>query len=361
MFEAWMIRNCPGRKEAQMMEKTVLAGTFISLAVIIISSFSAAQRQEEIVSRHFLLKEEGLVSLNNPRGDVRIQSWEKDYIKVIATKVVEGSNQKRMKKALEKIKVEFVAAEDNLHIKTDLGESRFKTFFLFDRVWNFFSTTQGRVDYQLWVPPRVNVLAETRSGNFFIQGIRGDVKTKIVSGRMEFSSIQGNVEVETTSGGIELVEVEGDVNLSSLSGNISLNQVKGNILVRSTSGKLQMSSVEGTIRGYTASGKIVMRKIRGIVELIETTSGDIQAELLEVADDWLGMIFNSATGDIEVSLPRSLGANLGIKTVSGRISCNFTILTKGEFEPGALGGLINGGGPLLEIETISGDIFLRQI
>lgn len=344
-----------------MMRKTILVGTFILLAVVVVSSSSAAQQQEEIVSRRFLLKEEGLVSLDNSRGDVRIQSWEKNYIEVMATKVVEGSNQKRMKKALEKIKVEFVATEENLDIKTDLGESRFKAFFLFDRVWNFFSTTQRRVDYQLWVPPGVNVLAETTSSNFFIQGIRGDIKTKGVSGRMEFSSIQGNVEAETISGGIKLVEIKGDVNLSSLSGNISLNQVKGNIFATSTSGKLQMSSVEGTIRGYTTSGKIVMRKIRGVVELLETTSGDIQAELLEVADDWLGMIFNSVTGDIEVSLPRDLGANLGIKTVSGRISCDFTILARGEFEAGALGGPINGGGPFVEIETTNGDIFLRQI
>ncbi|MBA7662185.1 hypothetical protein ES703_70211 [subsurface metagenome] len=342
------------------MKKTILAGTFILLAALVTSSASA-QRQEEIVSRYFWLKEEGLVSLNNPRGNVRIQSWGKNYIEVIATKLVEGSNEKRMKKALEKIKVEFVATENNLHIKTDLGESRFKTFFLFDKVWNFFSTTQRRVDYQLWVPPQVNVLAETTSGNFFIEGIRGNVKTKGVSGRTEFSSIQGNVEAETISGEIKLVEVEGDVNLSSLSGDFSLDQVKGNIFATSTSGKLQMSSVEGIIRGYTTSGKIVMRKIRGVVELIETTSGDMQAELLEVADDWLGMIFDSVSGDVEVSLPRDLGANLGIKTVSGRISCDFTILTRGEFEAGALGGPINEGGPLLEIETTSGDIFLRQI
>ncbi|TET27691.1 hypothetical protein E3J68_03870 [Candidatus Aerophobetes bacterium] len=343
-----------------MMKKTILAGTFILLAALVTSS-SSAQKQEEIVSRYFWLKEEGLVSLNNPRGDISIQSWGKNHIEVIATKLVEGSNEKRMKKALEKIKVEFVATEDNLHIKTDLGESRFKTFFLFDKVWNFFSTTQRRVDYQLWVPPRVNVLAETTSGNFFIKGIRGDVKTKGVSGRTEFSSIQGKVEAETISGEIKLMEVEGDVNLSSLSGDLSLDQVKGNIFATSTSGKLQMSSVEGIIRGYTTSGKIVMRKIRGVVELIETASGDIQAELLEVADDWLGMIFDSVSGDIEVSLPRNLRANLGIKTVSGRISCDFTILTRGEFEAGALGGPINGGGPFLEIETTSGDIFLRQI
>lgn len=342
------------------MKKTILAGTFILLAALVTSS-SSAQRQEEIVSRYFWLKEEGLVSLNNPRGDISIQSWGKNYIEVIATKLVEGSNEKRMKKALEKIKVEFVATEDNLHIKTDLGESRFKTFFLFDKVWNFFSTTQRRVDYQLWVPSQINVLAETTSGNFFIKGIRGDVKTKGVSGRTEFSSIQGKVEAETISGEIKLVEVEGEVNLSSLSGDLSLNQVKGKIFATSTSGKLQMSSVEGIIRGYTTSGKIVMRKIRGVVELLETTSGDIQAELLEVADDWLGMIFDSVSGDIELSLPRNLRANLGIKTVSGRVSCDFTILTRGEFEAGALGGPINGGGPFLEIETTSGDIFLRQI
>lgn len=344
-----------------MTKKAILVGVFISLAALVASSSSAAQRQEEIVSRHFWPKEKGLVSVNNPRGNVRIQSWENDYIEVVATKLVEGSNEKRMKKALERIEVEFVTTEDDIHIKTDLGESRFKTFFPFDKLWNFFSTTQREVDYQLWVPSQVNVLAETTSGNLFIQGIRGDVKTKTVSGRMKFSSIQGNVEAETILAEIELVEVEGDVNLSSLSGNISLNQVKGNIFATSTSGKLQMSSVEGTIRGRTISGKIEMRKIRGVVELIETTSGDIQAELLEVADDWLGMIFDSVSGDVEVTLPRNLRANLGIKTVSGRISCNFTILTRGEFEAGTLGGPINGGGPLVEIETTSGDIFLRRI
>ena len=345
----------------ETMKKTILAGTFISLTVVLVTSSSAAQRLEEIVSTHFSLKEGGLVSVNNPGGDIKIQSWAKDYVEVIATKIVEGSNEKRMKKALERIKVEFVATQDNLHMKTDLGESRFKAFFLFDRLWNFFSTTQGRVDYQLWVPPGVNLLTNTTSGNSFIQGIRGDVETKGVSGKVGFSSIQGNVQVETISGEIELVAVEGDVNLSSLSGNISLNQVKGNIFARSTRGKLQISSVEATIRGHTVSGKIAMRKIRGVVELIETTGGDIQAELLEVADDWLGMIFHSVSGDIEVSLPQDLGANLGIKTVSGRISCDFSMLTRGEFDPGSMGGPINGGGPLLEIETTSGDIFVRRI
>ena len=344
-----------------MIKKVVLAGTFMFLASVAVSSCPAAQRLEEIISRHFLLMEGGLVSVTNPRGNIKIQSWGKDYVEVAATKVAEGSNEERMNKALERIRVEFVATQDSLHMKTDLGESRFKTFFLIDRIWSFFSNTRAWVDYQVWVPSEVSVLTKTVSGNSSIQGIKGDVKSEGVSGKVEFFSIRGNIEATTISGEMELVEVEGNVNLRSRSGNIYLDQVKGYIFARSTKGKLQMNSVEGTIRGLTVGGKIVMRKIKGVVELAETTKGDIEAELVEVADDWLGMIFCSVSGDIAVSLPPDLGANLGIKTVSGRISCDFTILTRGQFEPGTLGGPINGGGPLLEIETTDGDIFVRQI
>lgn len=354
------------QKMAEMIKRAVLAGTFIFLIGAAVTSPSAAQRLEEVVSRHFLLKEGSLISVHNPRGDIRIESWGKDYVEAVATKVVEGSDEKKMNKALERIRVEFAAAEDNLHMKTDLGESRFKTFLLSDRIWvfkkiwNSFSSTRAWVDWHLWVPSEVNLLTKTRSGNSFIQGIRGEVKSEGVGGRLQFFSVRGNLEASAISGEIELVEVEGNVDLNSRSGNMYLDKVKGYIFARSTKGKLQMNSVEGTIRGHTVRGKIVMRKIKGVVELAETTRGDIETELIEVDDDWLGMIFYSRSGDIEVSLPRDLGANLGIKTVSGRISCDFTISTRGEFEPGTLGGPINGGGPLLEIETTDGDIFVRQ-
>ena len=346
---------------AEMIRKTLLAGTFMFLTSVAVSGSPAAQRLEEVVSRHFLLMEGGLVSVTNPRGNIRIQSWGKDYVEVAATKVVEGSNEERMNTVLERIRVEFTATQDSLHMKTDLGESRFKTFFLIDRIWNFFSSTRAWVDCQVWVPSEVNVLSKTASGNSSIQGIQGDIKSEGVSGKVEFFSIRGNIEATTISGKMELAEVEGNVNLRSRSGNMYLDQVKGYIFARSIKGKVQMNSVEGTIRGLTVGGKIVMKKMRGVVELAETTRGDIETELVEVADDWLGMIFYSVSGDIEVSLPRDLGANLGIKTVTGRITCDFTISTRGQFEPGTLGGPINGGGPLLEIETTDGDIFVRQI
>ncbi len=344
-----------------MIKKAVLAGTFIFLASVAVSNSAAAQRLEEVVSGRFLLKEGGLVSVTSPRGNIRIQSWGKDYVEVAATKVVEGSSESGMNKALERIRVEFVGTQDSLHMKTELGEPRFKTFFLIDRIWNFFSNTRTWVDYQIWVPSEVNVLIKTTSGSSSIQGIEGNVKSEGVSGKVEFFSIRGNIEATTISGEMELVEIEGNVNLRSRSGNMYLDQVKGYIFARSTKGKLQMNSVEGTIRGLTVSGKIVMRKIKGVVELAETTRGDIEIELVGVADDWLGMIFYSVSGDIAVNLPPDLGANLGVKTVSGRITCDFTILTRGQFEPGTLGGPINGGGPLLEIETTDGDIFIRQI
>ncbi len=346
---------------AEMIKRAAVAGTFVLLTAAVINGSSPAQGLEEVVSRHFLLREGGLVSVTNPRGDIRIQSWGKDYVEVVATKVVEGSNEKRMNKALERIRVEFAASEDSLHMKADLGEPRFKTLFLINRIWNFFSDTRARVDYELWLPSGLSVLTKSVNGSSFVQGIKGDVKSEGVSGRVQFLSVRGNIEASTISGEIELAEVEGNVNLRSRSGNMYLDGVKGYIFARSTKGKLQMNSVEGTIRGLTVGGKIVMRKVKGVVELAETTRGDIEIELVEVADDWLGMIFYSASGDIEVSLPPTLGANLGMKSVRGRISCDFTMSTRGQFEPGTLGGPINGGGPLLEIETTDGDIFVRQI
>ena len=49
------------------MKKAILVATFISLAVVATGN-ALPQRQEEIVSRYFWLKEEALVSLANPRG-----------------------------------------------------------------------------------------------------------------------------------------------------------------------------------------------------------------------------------------------------------------------------------------------------
>ena len=107
----------------------------------------------------------------------------------------------------------------------------------------------------------------------------------------------------------------------------------------------------------------------------DSTNGDIKIELLEVASG-TPMSFTTFNGDIDLSLPTSVEAELRMQSSQGDIYTDFDVVTsptqtrvdreersdgyRVRIEREVLGS-IGSGGPELRFKTINGDIYLRKL
>jgi len=121
-------------------------------------------------------------------------------------------------------------------------------------------------------------------------------------------------------------------------------------------GDLLIDGVEGGISADTVNGTIVVRGGAGEIEL-ETVNGGIELELGSVVNDDVSL--SSVNGTIDVFTTGS--AEIRAETVNGRISNDFGIdVKKGKYVGSSMNGVIGGGGPVIDMETVNGTIHLNS-
>jgi hypothetical protein len=151
------------------------------------------------------------------------------------------------------------------------------------------------------------------------------------SGDIRIEGIDGPVECETDSGEINVGWIGSDVRAVADSGSVYIRGVKGAAGARADSGHVEALEVEGAIDAKTDSGDI---------RLWQTKVAPVMAK----AD----------SGRIRVKLAAGGGYCVRARTDNGRM--DLPALTRQRFSKHELEGDIRDGGPLVDLETDSGDI-----
>ncbi|NNG17091.1 MAG: DUF4097 family beta strand repeat protein, partial [Gemmatimonadales bacterium] len=90
-----------------------------------------------------------------------------------------------------------------------------------------------------------------------------------------------------------------------------------------------------------------------------TVNGGIRASMGSA--DWSGTVdFHTVNGNIDLTLPSNLSAEVRAGTVNGDISTDFPLTVRGRFGPRRISGTIGDGGRRLDLETVNGNISLRK-
>jgi hypothetical protein len=153
------------------------------------------------------------------------------------------------------------------------------------------------VAYEIIVPAGTQLRAFTGSGSIEAQGL-------------------GSITAETDSGAIRLQQ-----------------QARGDIEVKTGSGSIRLNGLCGGLLAYTGSGSI---RVEGLP-----------------ARDWH---VRSGSGSVQIHLPVDAGFELAASTRSGCVRAPRELLVSGGNGQGKVRGKANGGGPLIEVTTGSGNI-----
>ncbi|MHB1097015.1 MAG: DUF4097 family beta strand repeat-containing protein [Gemmatimonadaceae bacterium] len=282
-------------------------------ALMFVPAVACAQGDERRkIDTTFALGRSGVVDLGLVSGDIVVTGWSKNEVKVFAS--------------IEIGYFDYSFSSTRVQIKAKSRRNR-----------------MGQSRIEVSVPIGTEVRASSVSGNVAVRG---------TAGRVTANTVSGEVEVRDATDAVEIHAVSGDLRGEKLRGRIRLNTV---------SGDLRLDDIVGDLRGKTVSGSLTMRGALDGLEF-ESMSGDF-----EFRGDFRGtgtFSANTHSGDIRVTLPDNLAANLELKTFSGDMRTEFPLT----LQPGESVGrrsremltTINGGGARVRLGTFSGDITIQK-
>jgi DUF4097 and DUF4098 domain-containing protein YvlB len=208
-------------------------------ASIINSSCSDAYQKSrgdeltEMFSQVYPLTATGRVNIANINGDVHINVWDQNSVKVDAVKRAYSSQR------LSELTIDVQSSPDMVSIKTRYPEDRNYSGRNREDGW-------ASVEYTLTVPRRGQLDgAELVNGSLDVQGVQGSVRASLVNGSVKASGLGGEVRLSTVNGGIEAnvaaLETTKGVQLTSVNGSVVL------VVPSGASADIKASTVHGGI------------------------------------------------------------------------------------------------------------------
>lgn len=247
--------------------------------------------------------------------------------------------------------------------------------------------SDNRVTVPLTDPARpVTLRAHLVSGSITVKG--ADVKEVIVEARARGDEAhaggraEGMKRIPMTSTGLNIEAENNNVRVSTdsyqrtvdltitvpIHTSVSLHTVNdGNILVTGVDGELDVNDVNGEVDLKNIGGSVVAHALNGHV--IATFNR---------IDPQKPMAFSSLNGDIDVTFPADLKANVSLRTDNGEVYSDFDLKVQPtapqqtvEDDRGKGGkykvkidknvrGTINGGGQELQFKNFNGNIYIRK-
>ncbi|HET8547699.1 MAG TPA: DUF4097 family beta strand repeat-containing protein [Bryobacteraceae bacterium] len=247
------------------------------------------------------------------------------------------------------------------------------------------AAAQDRVTVPLTDPAKPAVIrASLLSGSFSVRGYQGRdviVEARGRAGesrrRREPEEVGGMRRIDMAGTGLDIEENNNVVRIRSghhsaveidlqvpYNTSLDLKTVNnGGIRVENVNGEIDVNSLNGAIALNNVSGSVLAHCLNGPVTVTfdKLTGGK-------------PMSFSSLNGNIDVTFPADVKANVKLKTENGDIYTDFEIaaITKplpapeksgGRFRvrfDRAFYGSINGGGPEMQFTTLNGRILLRR-
>ncbi|ARU60026.1 hypothetical protein CBW65_02310 [Tumebacillus avium] len=221
---------------------------------------------------------------------------------------------------------------------TDLGGDVLKVELkqVYSVQFGFYDERNLRLDVRLPEKLYKELTATASSGDLQISGVNGEaIRVQTSSGEIQAKDVQGQkMQFVSSSGDQELQNLSGELVLESASGEIGLRTWSGTKAeARSSSGDLRLLDLTGAVRAHTSSGgvRLAMNTLQEELDLL-TSSGDVELEL--PASAFYKLDFNTSSGSSAVDFPLNVQSRDDHQLVAE----------------------IGDGGPMVRVETSSGDL-----
>lgn len=334
-----------------------------------VPDFLTESTLEDIVET-FPVTSGGKLTINADFGGIDVQSAEDDTLSIRVQRAAQMKANRRAGEVLKNFDVQIAHEASDVKI-----EAKFKGD---EKRW-IKMKNELDIQFDIIVPRRYALDLQTTRAGISVANITGNVKAKTFNAELRFQDITGHIDGTTSVGNIDLKAFNGDVKLQTKSGNIVLTEGTGDVRAKTSGGNLQVTDVIGAVNGRTSGGSITLRGCKGGADvktaggsaeiendgpvLAKVSGGSIRCQLQEaVSIQNLLLDLETTGGGINVSLVPDIAAAVEAKVLGGSVTTDFPIVAEmaGAVKSNELQGTINGGGPLLRLFSIGGNIILRK-
>ena len=312
----------------------------------------------------------GKLTIDADFGAIDVQSADADNVSVRVRRAAQLKEDRRAGEILKNFDVQMTHAAADVKI-----EAKFK-----DRVKQW-KKAKKRLDvqFEIVVPRNYALDLKTADAEISVVDIVGDVSVHTARAGLRLQNINGHIDGTTSGGNIDLKAFEGDATLRTSGGNIALDGGTGDVKAKTSGGNIQMLDVLGAVNGKTSGGTVTLRGCKGGAD-VKTAGGSIEVEndgpvlaktsggsircLLQEAVPSQNLLLDLETvgGSINVSLVPDIAATVETRVLGGSVTTEFPVAveTSGTVKPDQLRGTINGGGSLLKLFSVGGNVILRK-
>jgi hypothetical protein len=133
------------------------------------------------------------------------------------------------------------------------------------------SGNQLWITFDVTVPPEYSLDVSTEAGNIQVEDIAGRVNLSTEGGNINLGNVDGTARAETAGGHITAHDVSGDLIASTAGGHITSGRIGGAATLKTGGGHIRVGSVGGIGRFETGGGNIYVE--RAGAELTSDTGG----------------------------------------------------------------------------------------
>ncbi|MFH2051824.1 MAG: DUF4097 family beta strand repeat-containing protein [bacterium] len=292
------------------------AGLGTSLALILMVVTSAVFAEERPVHKSGPADPDGHVRIENIAGSITVEGWDR-----------------------EEVQLDGVLGDDVEDLEFESGAGTRIEVVYPRHVRNI---DEG-ADLTIKVP---------RGSRVEIDGVSCTISVEKVTGAVFAASVSGQVTVSGTLKEVSAETISGDLDLDVDCPEVSAKSISGEILVRGRILKLGASTV---------SGDLDLAAERFIELDLQSVTGDV--DVAGDLDPSGSFTFDLHGGDLTLSVPGSLDADLEIETFTGDIEDDFggKVERSSAYGPGKEMFLTLGAGKArVRISSFSGDVTIRK-
>jgi DUF4097 and DUF4098 domain-containing protein YvlB len=163
-----------------------------------------------------------------------------------------------------------------------------------------------------------------------------------------------DTHAETSGGDINLSDIQGSADIRTMGGSLVCGEIDGDVSARTMGGDVRLDGCKGSLDLQTMGGSVIIKEFSGPGVQATTSGGSVSADFAVAPTK--NSELQTMGGNITVRLPDNAALQLEGQTFGGSERSDFPVEIKDRFGNGALNGAINGGGPVLRMQTDGGNV-----
>ncbi|MEX2609322.1 MAG: DUF4097 family beta strand repeat-containing protein [Gemmatimonadota bacterium] len=280
----------------------------VSALVLGVALLAAPQQQTDTT---FAVNAGGRLDVDLLAGQVRVESWERNAVRVRATH--DGTMEVDIRHGGDVVRVEAEARRG----------------------------PPSPVTFLITVP---------RSYGVNVDGLSAPV---------EVHNVDGNLAVETVNGPVTVVGGRGRLELQTTNGAVTVRGARGSVRAGTVNQGITLEDVEGDVQAQAVNGHISMQNVRARAVDAETVNGSVS---------YRGAIqengryrFSTHNGGVTLHVPAGVSATFSVATENGTFDSDFPVQMQGRRRGDRATFTLGSGSARVEMESFGGRIELRRI